>query len=130
MIDPATLIGTWQLVDAQAHDGEGNPIRPPYGGKGLGVISFDTTGRMVAVLCEGGEIAAGEKREYSSYCGTYSFDGQTLITKVEATAEPSRMGSDQVRFVTMEDGRMVLRSAPRPWKGLMQHRALFWEKIR
>ena len=29
MIDPATLIGTWQLVDAQAHDGEGNPIRPP-----------------------------------------------------------------------------------------------------
>ncbi len=130
MIDPAILIGTWQLADTRAHDGEGRPIRPPYGGKGLGVISFDTTGRMVAVLCEGGEIEPGESREYSSYCGTYSFDGETLITKVDATAEPARMGSDQVRRVTMEGGRIVLHPPARPWKGLMQHRQLVWEKIR
>lgn len=128
-MDPAMLIGTWQLVETRAHDGEGNPIRPPYGGKGLGVISFDAAGRMVAVLCEGGEIAPGESREYSSYCGAYSFDGQTLITRVDATAEPARMGSDQVRQVSMEDGRMVLRPAPRPWKGMMQHRQLIWKKI-
>ena len=130
MIDPAVLIGTWQLVETRAHDDDGRPIRPPYGGTGLGVLSFDRTGRMVAVLCEGGEIAPGESREYSSYCGTYSFDGETLVTRVDATAEPTRMGSDQVRKVTMEDGRLVLRPAPRPWKGLMQHRALIWEKIR
>ncbi len=129
MIDPAMLIGTWQLVETRAHDDDGAPIRAPYGGKGLGVISFDATGRMVAVLCEGGTIEPGETREYSSYCGTYTFDGVTLVTRVDATAEPSRMGSDQVRKVSLDEGRLVLQPAPRPWKGKNQHRQLIWKKI-
>ncbi len=129
MIDPALLIGTWKLVETRAHAADGTVLPPPYGGTGLGVVSFDTTGRMVAVLCQGGEVPATERREYTSYCGTYNFDGVTLVTRVDATAEPARMGSDQVRAVSMEGSRMVLRPPPRPWRGLMQHRQLVWEKI-
>ena len=129
MIDPAYLLGVWKLVDTRAHDGAGTVLPPPYGGTGMGVISFGTDGRMVAAVCQGGEVPPGETREYSSYCGTYSFDGHTLVTRVDATAEPSRMGSDQVRGITLENGRIVLRPAPRPWRGLMQHRELVWEKV-
>jgi len=129
VIDRAMLVGTWKLVETRAHDADGNRLPPPYGGTGLGVVSFDATGRMVAVLCQGGEVSEGTQREYSSYCGTYTFDGATLVTRVDATAEPARMGSDQVRRVSMEGSRMVLRPPPRPRRGLIQHRQLVWEKI-
>ena len=128
MPDVSDLIGVWRLVDARATDGNGNAMPPPYGGTGLGVISFHPGGRMVAAICQA-EVGADGKREYSSYCGRYSFDGKTLVTHVDATAEPSRMGSDQVREVTMQDGRMVLHPPPRPLNGQMQHRELFWEKV-
>jgi hypothetical protein len=39
---------------------------------------------MMAVLIEGrAKLPDGAKREYSSYCGNYTFDGSTLITTVE-----------------------------------------------
>ena len=129
MIDPAILIGTWQLADTRAHDGEGRPIRPPYGGKGLGVISFDTTGRMVAVLCEGGEIEPGESREYSSYCGIYSFDGETLITRIDATNSPGRIASDHIRKVRFEGKTAWLISPPREIAGVMTQFELQWERV-
>jgi hypothetical protein len=128
MADASDLIGIWKLVDAHARDADGNELPPPYGGSGLGVMSFDPSGRMVAAICQG-VVEDGEKREYSSYCGHYTFDGKTLVTRVDATAEPARMGSDQVRDVTMDGNRVVLRPPPRPWRGLMQHRQLFWEKV-
>lgn len=129
MIDPKHLIGTWKLVDARALDDDGNALPPPYGGCGLGVASFDGGGRMVVVICQGGEVAAGEKREYSSYCGAYTFDGETLVTHVDATADPSRMGSRQVRQVSREGSRIVLRPPPRPGHGTTQHRQLVWERV-
>lgn len=128
MPDETDLIGIWTLVDARATDGNGNVLPPPYGGMGLGVVSFHAGGRMVAVLCQA-DVGPEGKREYNSYCGHYSFDGKTLVTRVDATSEPSRMGSDQVRDVTMQDGRMILRPPPRPLNGLMQHRELVWEKV-
>jgi hypothetical protein len=104
-------------------------LTPPYGGTGLGVVTFHPGGRMVAAICQA-EIEPGAKREYSAYCGEYSFDGETLVTRVDATAEPSRMGSDQVRKVTMANGRMFLHPPPRPLpSGVMQHRELVWEKV-
>lgn len=129
VIDHALLIGTWKLVETRAHDNDGNILPSPYGGIGSGLVNFDLAGRMVAVLCQGGDVPEGNQREYNSYCGTYTFDGAILITRVDATAEPAWMGSDQVRHVSMEGSRMVLCPPPRPWRGLMQHRQLVWEKI-
>lgn len=129
MVDLTMLIGTWKLVETRAHDADGNMLPPPYGGTGLGIVSFDATGRMAAVLCQGGEAPEGGPREYTSYCGTYKFDGVTLETRVDAAADPAWMGSDQVRSVSMEGSRMLLCPPPRPRQGMMQHRQLFWEKI-
>lgn len=72
-------------------------------------------------------LRARTARIASAY--TYTFDGQTLITRVDATAEPTRMGSDQLRHVSMAGERLVFRPPPRPWKGLMQQRQLVWEKL-
>ena len=129
-LDPR-IIGTWRLVMTRAHDDAGGPMHPPYGPQPLGVTVFSADRRMIAVLCDSRPVLPdGETaREYNSYCGTYTFDGTTLVTRVDACSDPARMGSDQVRKVRFEGDRLVLMPPPRPWRGATQHRELFWEKV-
>lgn len=129
MID---LVGTWRLVRTSSVDREGKPLPPPYGGaKGMGVVTFNADGRMIAVLCDGRpNLPAGEHREYNSYCGNYTFDGTILVTRVDASKDPERIGTDEVRDVRFEGKYLVLRppfrpSAHRP----PEQRELWWEKI-
>jgi Lipocalin-like domain len=48
-----TIVGTWRLVRAAATAADGSPLPPPYGGQGMGRVTFNTDGRMMAVLCDG-----------------------------------------------------------------------------
>jgi Lipocalin-like domain len=125
-----SVFGTWRLVRAVSRDPSGNELPLPYGGHGTGRVMLGADGRMMAVTCDGRkEIPAGGKREYSSYCGNYTFDGKQLITRVDASSDPGRLGSDQVRDVRFEDGLMVLRPPTRSYGGTMEQRELYWEKI-
>jgi len=74
-------------------------------------------------------LPAGTAREYSSYCGNYTFDGSQLVTRVDAASDPSRIGSDQVRGVRFEDGRMILSPPPRRAGGREEYREIIWERI-
>jgi Lipocalin-like domain len=125
-----SAVGTWRLVRAVSRDANGNELPAPYGGHPSGRVMLGADGRMMAVTCDGrSEIPDSGKREYSSYCGNYTFDGKQLITKVDAASDPSRLGSDQVRGVRFEDGLMVLRPPARPYGGVIEQRELYWEKI-
>jgi hypothetical protein len=106
-------------------------MHPPYGEKPRGLLVFYPDKRMMSVLCDGrNELPAGETgREYNSYCGNYEYDGNTLITHVDASAERSRVGGDQVRFTHFEGENLVLTQKPRLWQGVMQRRELHWERI-
>jgi len=76
------------------------------------------------------ELPDGQpEREYNSYCGTYSFDGQTLITRVDGATRLERVGGDQVRRVEFRGERMVLFPPPRPMGKINQNRELVWERI-
>ena len=82
---------------------------------------------MMAVTCDGRpEVPSGAARDYSSYCGNYRVDGARLITRVDAASDRARLDSDQVRDVSFDGERMILRPPPRP-SG--EHRVLTWEKI-
>jgi hypothetical protein len=125
------ITGTWRLVMTRAHDDKGQPMHPPYGPNPMGVVVFSAERRMIAVLCDSRAALPEneQEREYNSYCGTYTFDGTTLVTRVDAASEVARIGGDQVRKVRFEANRMVLMPPPRAWRGVTQHRELFWEKI-
>ncbi len=125
------IVGIWRLVMTRAHDDAGQPMHAPYGPVPMGVVMFSADGRMVAVLCDARPQlpADEEEREYSSYCGNYTFDGTTLVTRVDAAADVSRLGGDQVRRVRFDGDRLVLMPPPRPWRGVMQHREMFFERI-
>jgi hypothetical protein len=125
-----SAIGTWRLVRAVSRDATGNELPAPYGGHATGRVTLGADGRMMAVTCDGRrEIPGGGKREYSSYCGNYTFDGKQLITRVDAASDPTRLGSDQIRDVRFEGDLMVLRPPARTYGGQVEQRELYWEKI-
>ena len=96
----------------------------------MGRVVFNADGRMMAVLCDGRpSLLPGTVRDYSSYCGNYSFDGRQLVTRVDAASDPARIGTDQVRDVHFEGERMVLRPPPRASAGGPEQRELTWERI-
>jgi Lipocalin-like domain len=126
----SSIVGTWKLAHSAARDAAGAALPAPYGGKGIGRVTFTAEGRMMSVVCDGRpELPPGIPREYSSYCGNYTFDGSRLITRVDAASDPSRIGSDQVRGVRFEDGRMILSPPPRRMGRSEEYRELTWERI-
>jgi hypothetical protein len=96
----------------------------------MGRVAFSAEGRMVSVVCDGGaELRSGVRREYSSYCGAYTFDGARLVTRVDAASDPSRVGDDQVRGVRFGGERMILTPPPRRMGGNEEYREITWERI-
>lgn len=126
-----SIIGTWQLVKTAAYTDDGSEAAPPYGGeKPMGRVVLNADGRMMAVLIDGRvELPPGANRQYVSYCGSYTFDGKILNTRVDATSDPERMGTEQIRDVTFEDDLMVLRPPKNPQDGKTVQRVLHWRKI-
>ena len=125
-----SIVGTWKLVRAAAKDGNGAPLPEPYGGKGIGRVTFTADGRMQSVVCDGRkEMPPGVTRDYSFYCGNYTFDGTRLVTRVDAASDPTRIGSDQVRGVRFEGELVVLSPPPRHSAGKQEYRELTWQRI-
>jgi hypothetical protein len=124
------IVGTWRLLSVPTQDENGQPLPPSYGPEPMGLVMFNANGRMACVLIDGRtELPAGEaQREYTSYCGHYKIDGNTLVTKVDAASDASRM-VDQVRTFRFAGERLILKTPPRQWNGKTQHRELVWEKI-
>jgi hypothetical protein len=124
------IVGTWRLKATKGQDDAGNPLAPPYGPAAMGLVVFQADGRMMAVLCDGrGTLPSGEPRQFMSYAGNYSFDGDTLTTRVDASSDASRIGGDQVRSVRFENSLMVLAPPRRLFAGIMQHQELAWERV-
>jgi hypothetical protein len=96
----------------------------------MGRVTFTADGRMMSVVCDGRrDLPTGIRREYSSYCGNYTFDGRQLVTRVDAASDPSRIGSDQVRGVRFENDRLILSPPPRRTGDSEEYREITWERI-
>jgi hypothetical protein len=126
-IDPR-IVGTWRLKSTMGRDDTGKLLPPPYGPLAMGLVVFAADGRMMAVLCDGRKALDGP-RQFMSYAGNYTFDGTTLSTRVDASSEASRVGGDQVRTVTFDNGLMTLAPPRRMFAGQMQHQELVWERV-
>jgi len=127
-----SVIGTWQLIQTECIAEDGSSLAPPYGGgeSCMGLLSLRADGRLVCVLCDSRtELPPGEPREYNSYCGAYQFDGKQLITRVDATANPAFLGTDQIRDISFENEVMVLRPIKNNGPVSDGQRVLHWIRL-
>lgn len=125
-------VGTWALVRAEAVDADGNAVAAPFGGERvIGRVVLTADGRMSASIVDArAVIPEGETREYSCYAGSYTFDGKTLVTTVDAASDPARMGTEQVRDVSYDGDLMVLRPPLRSYGGKpAESRTIWWKKL-
>jgi Lipocalin-like domain len=123
------LEGVWKLTASRAWDAQGKELPAPYGQHPLGHIVF-SQGRMLAALCKGdAQLPADASRGFSSYGGTFSFDGMQLDVAVDMASDPSRIGGHQLRNVTMNGDEMILRPPQRPYGSDIQQRELVWKRI-
>ena len=126
----ASVVGTWKLAGGSMNDPSGKRVGVPYGPRGMGLLTLTSDGRMMAVLVDGrAKLPDGTRREYSSYCGNYTFDGSTLTTVVDANCDPVRFTAPQVRKVRFEGERMVLTPPASEIAGVKVTRELTWERI-
>ena len=124
------VVGIWRLVGGTTTDPSGKKVGVPFGPRSMGLVSLTADGRMMAVLVDArSTLPDGAKREYSSYCGNYTFDGSTLITTVDAALDPARRGGQQVRQVRFDGERMILIPPDREEGGVKLHRELMWERV-
>ena len=108
-----SIVGVWRLASTRATDPDGRQVGRPFGPRGMGLVTFTADGRMMSVLVDGrASLPEGTPRQYSSYCGNYTFDGATLTTVVDANCDPVRFPAPQIRKVRFEGERMVLTPPP------------------
>lgn len=130
MASDERVVGVWKLVGGSMTDAAGTNVGVPFGPRGMGLVTLTADGRMMAVLVDGRTgLPDGTRREYSSYCGNFTFDGYTLITTVDAASDPSRINGQQVRKVRFEGDRMILVPPDLDRDGAKIHRELAWERI-
>jgi hypothetical protein len=124
-------IGTWRMVRGWARQMNGAPRPAPYGPNGMGLLTLSANGRMMAVLCDGrATLPDGTLRDYASYCGNYTFDGKTLVTRVDATSTSrAAIGGDQIRQIRFDNGQMLLIQPAAGVNGGVEYREVYWERI-
>lgn len=125
-----SLIGTWRLVAVRATGPDGAPLADhQYGPEPWGLLQVSAT-RMQAASGDGRAVMPpGRQRFWSAYTGAWRFDGTTLVTRVEDSNLPDRIGGDQVRQVRADGERVWLMPPARLVDGQMQQLELQWERL-
>jgi len=104
-----TLLGTWRLIEGHAVDQSGNRLPLPLGPEPMGVVEFGPE-RMITVAGDGRLTLPPDtkNRIFIAYSGAYSFDGNELVTCVDAASDPALVGTEQVRQVKFYGARLVI----------------------
>ena len=118
--DPA-LLGNWKLVSFYTEDTRTHERTNTYGERPTGAIGFTPAGRFFAFAtadnrkpAQTPEDQAAAFRTMIAYTGQWRVEGNRFITKVDVAWNPALVGSEQVRFWEIKDGRLHITTAPLP----------------
>lgn len=123
-----TIHGVWRLMGTRALSESGNELPPPYGLEPRGIVEFHANGRMICVLADGSD-GLDPSREYLSYTGAYSIDGNKLSTVVDGSSNPSIRGQAQVRQISLANGLLKLITPPVVIDKDVVRREFVWQKL-
>ncbi len=110
-------------------------IYQPHGDNPVGRVYYDLSGRMGAMLHPPGRKplpanpTVDDYREMNrgliAYYGTYDVDESThrVVHHLEAASNPAWIGTDFMRWYTLEGNRLSLRTSPN------SNQPLVWERL-
>ena len=140
---PHALVGSWRLVSSEGHSSDGN-IEHDQGESPAGRAMFDANGRLSLHLTRPNRTnwASGDflrptqdecletARDYFGYFGSYTIDDDAGVVTfhVEGAAYPNYVGTDQVRYFTIEGNRLILRTPPERAGGADVTYYVTWER--
>ncbi len=111
--DRAPIVGIWRLVSFEREYQAMGEREYPRGKAPTGYILFLAEGRMAVVITDEGRKApttdqdrAGLFNSVVAYTGLYSVDGDKWITKVDVSANPALVGTEQIRSFRVTGNRL------------------------
>jgi hypothetical protein len=121
------LQGLWRLEEAHSWDVNGHALPAPYGTNPIGQIAFSND-RMLASLCNGDALVT-RKRDFMSYGGVFTFNGEVLDCLVDIASDPHRIGQHEIRQVKVVGSQILLRPPARMYGERIEQRELLWSRV-
>jgi Lipocalin-like domain len=113
------LVGSWRLDSAYFIAQRTGDRVDILGANPFGFFILEPSGRMITILTSDARTraaAAGDTTELYksmiSYTGTCSIDGEKVVTRVDGAWDPGWVGTEQVRYFTLDGHILSLRTAP------------------
>ncbi len=115
------LLGNWKLVSFYTEDTQTKQRNNAYGEHPTGAIGFTSAGRFFAFATADNRKApqtvedqAAAFKTVIAYTGQWMVVGDKFITNVDVAANPAMVGTEQVRFWRVQDGKLHITTAPLP----------------
>lgn len=118
--------GAWELVSVTITSADGEVTPDAYGASASGMLSYQPSGHMMALVTTEGRPEADRSRAEAddtelaaamrtliAYAGRWSVDGNTVTHHVTVADWPARLGAEHARQFRFEGERLILTvSAP------------------
>ena len=127
LADDNRIVGSWKAVSLIYEDPQTKEQIFPFGQHPKGRMIILPTGQWSIISTAEGRkppVTDAERAAalttMTSYTGRYHFEGDTIVTHVEAAWQPVWVGTDQIRQFHFEgDNTLVLASPPQPHPNLL-----------
>ncbi|HET6467787.1 MAG TPA: lipocalin-like domain-containing protein [Geminicoccaceae bacterium] len=113
------LVGTWRLESFLLEDARTRERRPVLGEHPEGYLVFTPEGRVISVItAEGRPVPKSDAdradafRSMLAYAGRWRVDGDRFVAEVEVAWDETLVGTEQVRFFTIDGDRLSIETAP------------------
>jgi hypothetical protein len=141
-MDKNPLAGTWTLLEYTSKDNEGVVTRP-FGTNLRGLLIYSPEGYMSVQIMKavrpsfelndlfsgGTEERAGAMSSYIAYAGRYTIAPDHVTHHVEWSLFPNWVGDDQVRYWTVENEVLTLRTPAMRTGGKDHVGTLKWKRV-
>ena len=136
------LAGSWLLRSWEIHGPGTDAVAQPFGPEPSGLLVYTPDGWMSATVCRpdrmpfpaGGSprrlddtTVAAAFRSYFHYAGPYRIEADSVIHSVRYSLNPSMVGTEQVRSLTLDGDRLILRGEEAVSGSLRRHQ-LVWRR--
>ena len=136
------LVGAWTLKSfVREVSGTGERYNQ-LGEYPRGLLIYSGDGRMSVIITDGNRVAPRDEaptdeeriklhKSMIAYAGTYRIEGGKVINHIDIAWNEARLGSDQVRYYSIEGDILTLKTTPNksPVDGREGVGILVWERV-